>query len=105
MWNKIGVDVVKLPVSLEGYKFVVFAWDDLSGWSEGRALMEVNSKSVAKFLFEEVICRHGCPQHIVMDSGSENKKVTKALLKYYRIKQIDISVYHPQSNGTRRVWA
>ena len=99
VWNKIGVDVVKFPVLSEGYKYAVFARDDLSGWSEGRALMEANSKSVAKFLFEDVICRHGCPQRIVMDGGSENKKVTKALLKHYRIKQIDISAYHPQSNG------
>ena len=99
VWDKIGVDVVKLPESSEGHKFAVFARDDLSGWSEGRPLVNADSKSVAKFLFEDVICRHGCPRRIVMDGGSENKKVTKSLLKHYRIKQIDISAYHPQSNG------
>jgi hypothetical protein len=90
VWDKIGVDVVKLPMSPAGHKYAVFARDDLSGWSEGRALMEANSKSVSKFLFEDVICRHGCPRRVVMDGGGENKKVTKALLKHYRIKQIDI---------------
>ena len=34
-----------------------------------------------------------------MDGGSENKKLTKTLLEDYKIKQINISAYHPQSNG------
>lgn len=92
MWNKIDVDVVKLPVSSEGYKFAIFARDDLSGWSEERALMEASSKSIAKFLFEEVICRYGCSQRIVTDGENENKKISKTLLKHYRIKQIDVSI-------------
>ena len=58
MWNKIDVNVVKLSMLLKGYKFVIFTRDDLSGWNEGRALMETNSKSIAKFLFEEIICKH-----------------------------------------------
>jgi hypothetical protein len=44
-----------------GYKYIVFARDDLSGWVEGRALTAANSKNIAKFLYEDVIARHGCP--------------------------------------------
>ena len=50
VWEKIGV-----------------ARDDLSGWVEGRALANVSSKNVSKFIYEEIICRHGCPKRIVMD--------------------------------------
>jgi len=88
-----------MPATPEGYKYAVFARDDLSGWSEGRPLKENNSRTVAKFLYEDVICRHGCPLKIVMDGGGENKKITKALLEDYKIKRIVVSAYHPQANG------
>ena len=98
MWNKIDVNVVKFSMSSKGYKFAVFARDDLSGWSEGRVLKMTNSKSVAKFLFEEVIYRYEYSRRIVMNDKSENKKIIKILLKHYWIKQINISIYHSQSN-------
>ena len=66
VWEKIGIDVVHM-LNSAGYGYIVFAWDDLSGWVEGRALARATSKNVAKFIYEEVICRHGCPKHIVMD--------------------------------------
>ena len=87
VWAKVGVDVVFMPESREGYKFIVFGRDDLSGWVEGRALKENTAHNVAKFLYEEVICRHGCPQRIVVDGGSENKSVAKALLENYRVQR------------------
>jgi hypothetical protein len=81
------------------YKYIVFARDDLSGWIEGRALTAANSRNVSRFIFEEVICRHGCPRRIIMDRGMENLNLTKDLLGNYRIQQMLISAYHPQSNG------
>lgn len=99
VWERIGVDVVYMPETPEGYKYIVFARDDLSGWSEGRALKENNSRNVARFLYEDVICRHGCPIKVVVDGGSENKLVAKSLLEDYRVKRILVSAYHPQANG------
>ena len=37
------------------------------------------AQNVAKFLYEEIICRHGCPGKIVVDGGSENKRFTSEL--------------------------
>ena len=99
VWAKIGVDVVYMPPAPGGYDFIVFARDDLSGWVEGRAIDDANSYNVAKFIYEDVICRHGCPLRIVMDRGSENLDLTKDLLEHYRIQQTIISAYHPQANG------
>jgi hypothetical protein len=88
-----------MPITKDGYGFIVFAWDDLSGWVEGCPIKSANSESVSKFLYDDVICRHGCPQRIVLDGGSENLDLTRDLLEHYRIKRLDISSYHPQSNG------
>jgi len=98
VWEKVGVDVVHMPNSGK-YQYIVFARDDLSGWVEGRALTAKDSKSVAKFIYEDVICRHGCPKRIVMDQGTENLDLTKDLLERHRIRQTLVSAYHPQLNG------
>jgi hypothetical protein len=99
VWEKVGIDVVHMPWTPEGYRYAVFARDDLSGWTEGRALKENTSQAVAKFLFEDIICRHGCPLKVVMDRGSENKGVAQGLLEKYKIRKIEVSAYHPQANG------
>jgi hypothetical protein len=99
VWQKVGVDVVFMPDSPLGFKYIVFARDDLSGWIEGRALKVANSKNVSEFLFEEVICRHGCPERIVMDGGSENMDLTRDLIQHYGLKGVTVSPYHPEANG------
>jgi hypothetical protein len=99
VWRKVGVDVVFMPVTADGYGFIVFARDDLSGWVEARALKSNNSRNVSRFLYEDVICRHGLPEMFVMDWGSENLNVTETLLRRYNIQQVHASPYHPQTNG------
>ena len=99
VWTKVGIDVVYMPDSVDGFKFIVFARDDLSGWVEGRVIDKANVKNVAKFLYEDVICRHGCPAVVVLDRGSENLNVAKELLEAYKIDRIVTSACHPQANG------
>jgi RNase H-like domain found in reverse transcriptase/Integrase zinc binding domain len=98
IWAKVGLDVIYMP--WEGKDgFVVLARDDLSGWAEGRVLQSTDSDGVAKFLQEEVICRHGVPIRIVLDGGSENMLFTEQTIKKYGMHGIGIAPYHPQSNG------
>lgn len=99
VWMKVGVDVVYMPITSTGYGFIVFARDDLSGWVEERAIKAANSENVARFIYEDVICRHGCPVRIVMDDGAENLDLSKELLEDYGIQRTIISPYHPQANG------
>ena len=99
VWQKVGVDVVFMPVTKDGYGFIVFARDDLSGWVEARPLKSNNSHEVSRFLYEDVICRHGLPERFVMDWGTENLNVTEALLQRYKVHRVRSSPYHPQSNG------
>ena len=97
-FQKVGVDVVHMPKS-NGYRYIVFARDDFSGWLEGRPLTSATASTVAKFLYEEVITRHGCPENIVFDGGAENRGEVETLLRALGISRIRISAYHPQSNG------
>ena len=82
-----------------GKNYLVVGRDDLSRWVEARALANATSIAVAKFIWEDIVCRHGCFGRLVVDGGPENKKHVVAFVKKYRIKQVQISAYHQQANG------
>jgi len=96
--RKWAVDVVKMPTAA-GFVCLVLAREDVSGWVEGRALRAPKSRHVARFLFEEIICRFGCFELLVNDGGPENERWTEILLELYGIKNVRISAYHPMANG------
>lgn len=98
MWQKVGLDIVHMPSS-QGMKYLVVARDDFSGWPEARALHSATAKNVAKFLWENVICRHGCFGKLVVDGEPENKDHVIELANRYAIKRVVVSAYHPQANG------
>ena len=98
LWQKVGLDVVYMP-PCEGFRYLVVARCDLSGWVEAKPLRTLSSKAVAEFLWEDVICRHGCFGKLVIDGGSENKEAVAELTRRYGIKRVMVSAYHPQANG------
>jgi hypothetical protein len=97
-WAKVGVDVTNLP-RCRGKQYLAVARSDLSGWVEARAMNKNDSKSMAAFLYEDVICRHGVFERLIVDGGPENKLLVKDLAKKYGIHRLVVSSYHPQANG------
>ena len=85
MWQKIAIDVQHMPMD-NGKNYLVEAWCDFSGWVEVWALQSADVKSIAKFLWEDIICWHGIPESIVMDGGPENWGVVEELMVKYKIK-------------------
>lgn len=98
LWQKVAMDIVYMP-SREGKRYLILARCDFSGWVEGRAIANADSETVAKFFYQEIICRHGCVGKIVVDGGPENQKWLTVLAEKYRIKKVTVSGYHPQANG------
>ncbi len=82
-----------------GYRYIVAARDDLSRASEGRALRKANAKTLAKFFWEEILCRYGAVGQVVTDNGPEVRGAFENLTNRYRIPQIKISPYNSKANG------
>jgi transposase InsO family protein len=99
LFTKIYIDIMHMPESVEKFKYIVAARDDLSGTCEARALQHATSKELAKFFWEELYCRYGAPQKVVTDNGPEIKKAFEALLKRLGIPQIRITPYNHHANG------
>lgn len=96
---KIYVDVMDMPESRHGYKYIVCARDDLSRACEARALRKNDSHSLAKFFWEQIYCRYGAIAEVVSDNGPETKGAFAELLRRVGVPQVRISPYNKQANG------
>jgi transposase InsO family protein len=65
-----------------------------------RFFISSSSEEVARGLFRGWISRHGCPETILSDQGSNfTSKVMNRLLGILGIDKLTTSAYHPQTNG------
>ena len=98
---QIGIDLVgPLPQTQKGNKYIAVAIDYFTKWPEAKAIPNATAKEVSIFIFEEIICRHGCPQKILTDRGSHfNNQLIKELTEKFKIKHGFSTPYHPKTNG------
>ena len=79
-------------------KTFIMIKNDLTEWVKIRALFNLKAKTVAKSLWENIICRFECFESIVMNEDFKNKIVTEKLLNWDRIRIKSTSVYHASIN-------
>src|ERR1051325_1046501 len=98
---QIGIDIVgPLPKTTQENKYIVVAIDYLTKWPEARALRQATAEEVSLFIYEDIICRHGCPSKILSDRGTHfNNKMIQELMQKFEIKHLFSTPYHPQTNG------
>jgi IS30 family transposase len=100
-FHHVGIDVMgPLPRTLTGKRYIIVAVDHFTKWVEARATEDADAQTITAFIYEDIICRHGIPQILTSDRGTEfiNELVT-ALTKEYKIHHIKTTAYHPQGNG------
>ncbi|GBC30564.2 putative integrase core domain protein [Rhizophagus irregularis DAOM 181602=DAOM 197198] len=97
----IGIDIVgPLNETGKGNKYIVVAIDYFTKWVEARALREATANEVTEFLWEDIICRHGCPKKIISDRGTHfNNRMMEKLVERCGINHRLSTPYHPETNG------
>ncbi|GBC21546.2 DDE-type integrase/transposase/recombinase [Rhizophagus irregularis DAOM 181602=DAOM 197198] len=81
---QIGIDVVgPLPITKRNNRYIVTAMDYFTKWPEAKALETADAKEIARFIYEDIICRHGL----------------KSLMEEFQIKHNFSTPYHPKTNG------
>lgn len=98
LFAKVYLDVMHMPTA-QSYMGIVACRDDLSGVSEARALRSASSQEIARFFWEQIICRYGMIEQVVTDNGPETKGAFEILMKKYGIPHIRISPYNSKANG------
>ena len=82
-----------------GKHFLLQAIEPSINWPKARAAAKNDSKTWAKFIYEDIISRFGCIPIFVVDNGSEFRGVTEILFKQYGVTVIFTTAYHPEGNA------
>ena len=67
-----GIDIIR-KITTKGigeHEYVLMAIDYSAKWVEVTSYAKITSKNVAKFLFNNIICKHGILHDLISDQGS-----------------------------------
>lgn len=82
-----------------GFRYIVQARCSLTAWPEWRALQVETSRTLATFIFEDILCRWGAVEEIVTDNSTAFVAALDTLADRYGIQHIHISAYNSHTNG------
>ena len=99
-WRLDFVGPIKPKSHQTRCEYIIVATDYFTKWPEAKALRGNTSLEVAKFIYQNIMTRFGCPVEIVSDQGKHFlNNVMKELTSKHLIIHKKSSVYHPQCNG------
>ena len=99
-FDKVFLDLVQLPESLEGFKFILTVQDELSKYVIAEPLKSKNAPEVAQKFVEGVILKYGIPKIVASDCGSEFlNEIFRNICILLGVTQINSTPYHHESIG------
>ncbi|KAG1441678.1 hypothetical protein G6F56_011372 [Rhizopus delemar] len=99
-FDRIALDVKHVQTSRSGNRYIIAGIDYLTKYVEARAIRFQTASEIALFLYEDIICRHGCPTILVTDNGKPFlSNLIKRICFNYSILHKTTTPYNPQSNG------
>jgi hypothetical protein len=103
---QVHIDLVgPLPESFHGNVWILTMIDSTTRWPIAVALPNKKYETVAKAVYQHLICVHGCPRVLFSDNDLVFAgKVAKHLMERLGIVKIETTTNNPQSNGMLEVW-
>lgn len=100
-FERIALDIFgPLAETKNGNKYVLSIQDDLSKYTFFIPLKDQEATTIASALFHEFISKFGVPSSILTDQGQNFMGVVlQNLCKLFKIKKLNTTPYHPQTNG------
>ena len=94
------MDVIQLPLTTRGKKYVVVFMDYFTKWVEAYVVPDQQAQTIVRLLVENIVCRHGVPQELLSDRGSNFlSELMLEVCSILGIKKLNTSSYHPQTDG------
>lgn len=99
--ERIATDILgELPETDNGNRYILVVADYFIKWTECFAMPNMESKTVATKIVEEVITRLGVPDTIHSDQGRQyESELFQETCKLLDIQKTHTTPYHPQSDG------
>ncbi|KMQ92328.1 reverse ribonuclease integrase [Lasius niger] len=99
-WQQAAINLVgPLPRSINGHTWLLTMQDRFSKWIEMVPLRRATTENLAREVTQRLIYRHGCPQQLITDNGTQlTSQRFKTLLAVFGIEHRTSPVYTPQCN-------
>ena len=96
-WAK---DIVTLPRTERGNRYVLTFTEYNTRFVEAFALQETSSRTIARILVDEICFRYGAPQTLLSDLGANLvSEVMAETCKLLKIERLFTAPYRPQTDG------
>ncbi len=95
----VSVDLLQLPPSHQGSKYVVVMVDMFSRFVILEPIAKT-ARAVAHAIVSRLICEHTAPRVLLSDNGAEfRNKILQEICSQFNVTQTFTVAYHPVSNG------
>ena len=99
-FHRVAVDILQLPLTVSGNRYVAVFMDYLTKWPEAFAIPDQKAETIAKLFVEQIVCRHGVPEELLSDRGTNFlSDLVREVCQLLNVKKINTSGYHPQTDG------
>ena len=95
----LHTDIMHMTPASNGCKYIIHGWDNCMTWPEACTLRDKKARSIALWLYEEILCCWGSICVIVSDNGESFKAAIKWAKVKWEIAHITISPYNSRANG------
>lgn len=99
--ERIAIDILgPLPRTEGGNQYIVVIGDYFTKWTESHAIPNIEARTVATVLIEQVVSRFGVPRTIHSDQGAQFEgKLFSEMCSLLQIEKTRTSPYHARSDG------
>jgi hypothetical protein len=98
LFRKVYIDTMLMPKA-KGYRYIIHARCSLTSYPEWTMVKNENFKTIAKFIFEVLLCRWGALEILVSDNAPQYLQAAEYLSEKYHIDHIKISPYNSRAQG------
>ena len=95
----LHADIMRMSPASNGHAYIAHGRDRLTSYAEGRALKDEKARSIANWIYEDILCRWGGISMIVTDNGESFKAAAQWIAQKWGIRHITISAYNSRANG------
>ena len=97
---RVGVDIMELPQTVNGNRYVISFVDYLTKWVESFPSDNQTSETIERLLIDHVMCRHGMPEVLISDRGSNLlSTLIQEMCEVTGMQKLNTTAYHPQADG------
>lgn len=99
-WSKIALDIAgPLPITEKGNKFLLAITDYFTKYTVLVPMKDQKARTVADAFVTHVITKHGTPQEVLTDRGTNFLSDIMELYNMLRIKKLNTTTFNPAADG------